>query len=168
LDGTREFSEGRNDFAVHVALTFDGVAVAGAVALPGLGVTYCSATPPALPPTAPDRILVSRTRLPVQAVQAAQALGAELLPMGSAGAKIMALLRGEAQAYVHAGGQYEWDSAAPIAIAEAAGLQASRLDGSPLRYNRPDPYLPDLVVARPDYAPGLLAILAKGAVAANS
>jgi 3'(2'), 5'-bisphosphate nucleotidase len=157
LDGTREYSEGRADYAVHVALAVDGVARAGAVALPALGVTYNSAAPPALPASAPRKILVSRTRAPELAHKVAAAIGAELLPMGSAGAKAMALLRGEAMAYLHAGGQYEWDSAAPVAVAAAAGLHVSRLDGSPLRYNRADPYLPDLLMARPDCAAEILA-----------
>lgn len=165
LDGTREFSEGRSDFAVHVALAIDGVARVGAVALPGLGETYCSAPPPVLPPIAPNRILVSRTRPPPEAIAVAKALGAELRPMGSAGAKVMALLRGEAVAYVHSGGQYEWDSAAPVAIAAAAGLFVSRLDGSPLTYNHADPYLPDLVVARPEMAERLIECLAQCAIA---
>jgi 3'(2'), 5'-bisphosphate nucleotidase len=165
LDGTREFSEGRSDFAVHVALAIDGVARVGAVALPGLGECYCSAPPPVLPPIAANRILVSRTRPPPEAIMVAKALGAELLPMGSAGAKVMALLRGEAVAYVHSGGQYEWDSAAPVAIAAAAGLFVSRLDGSPLTYNHADPYLPDLVVARPEMAELLIECLAQCAIA---
>ena len=161
LDGTREYSEGRADYAVHVALAVDGVATAGAVALPGQGVVFCSAAPPPLPASAPERILVSRTRAPDLAAQIAWELGADLMPMGSAGAKTMAVLRGEAQAYIHSGGQYEWDSAAPVAVAQAAGLHASRLDGRPLRYNQKDPYLPDLVVARPDYAPRLMQALAR-------
>jgi 3'(2'), 5'-bisphosphate nucleotidase len=167
LDGTREFSEGRSDFAVHVALSIDHVAKIGAVALPALGVSYNSATPPSLPPDPPRLILVSRTRPPAAATLAAGRLQAELLPMGSAGAKVMAVLRGEGIAYIHAGGQYEWDSAAPIAIAAAAGLHVSRLDGSPLRYNQSDPYLPDLLVARPEYAAELLEILATAPVAAD-
>jgi 3'(2'), 5'-bisphosphate nucleotidase len=160
LDGTREYAEGRSDYAVHVALAIDGVAVAGAVALPGIGLTFSSDRPPALPPTAPERILVSRTRLPAEAQHVADALGWHLQPMGSAGAKAMAVLRGEGIAYIHAGGQYEWDSAAPIAVAQAAGLHVSRLDGSPMRYNREDPYLPDLLIARKEAAPRLLEILA--------
>jgi len=161
LDGTREFSEGRNDFAVHVALAIDGIARIGAVALPALGVTYGSRPAPTLPPEAPNRILVSRTRPPPEADFVARRLGADLLPMGSAGAKVMALLRGEAVAYVHSGGQHEWDSAAPVAIAVAAGLFAARLDGSPLTYNHEDPYLPDLVVARPEISALVIETLAQ-------
>jgi 3'(2'), 5'-bisphosphate nucleotidase len=158
LDGTREFAEGRTDWAVHVALCCDGELTAGAVALPGLGTVLSSVEPPALPTTAGDplRIAVSRTRPPALAERVAKRLGAELIPMGSAGYKVSAVLRGEADAYVHAGGQYEWDSAAPVAVAGAAGLHASRLDGSALRYNQPEPYLPDLVVCRPELADALL------------
>jgi 3'(2'), 5'-bisphosphate nucleotidase len=161
LDGTREFSEGRTDYAVHVAWVVDGRAVAGAISLPGLDETFNSAFPPSLADSAPAKLLISRSRTPDIAVTAAAQLGLELAPMGSAGAKTAALLRNEAMAYVHAGGQYEWDSAAPVAVATAAGLHVSRLDGSPLIYNRPDPYLPDLVVARQDIAPRLLQVLAK-------
>jgi 3'(2'), 5'-bisphosphate nucleotidase len=160
LDGTREYSERRADWAVHVALTIDGVAVIGAVSQPDLGVTYAMDCPP--PPASPEpglRIVVSRTRPPAEAEKIAQALGAELIGMGSAGAKTMAVVRGEADAYVHSGGQYEWDSAAPVAVAKAAGLHVSRLDGSPLVYNRRDPYLPDLLVCRRDLAERLLAAL---------
>ncbi len=159
LDGTREFSEGRTDFAVQVALAVDGTASVGAVALPALGLVYSSAAPPPLPRHAQPFILVSRTRPPPVAALAAAAMGVTLLPMGSAGAKVMAVLRGEGRAYIHAGGQHEWDSAAPIAVAAAAGLHVSRLDGTPLRYNRPDPTLPDLLVARPEDAPFLLDFL---------
>jgi 3'(2'), 5'-bisphosphate nucleotidase len=160
LDGTREFAEGRDDFAVHIALVQGSRAVIGAVALPGQGLLYSSASPPCLPQAPVNAILVSRTRPPPIAAAAAAALGATLLPMGSAGAKVMALLRGEARAYIHAGGQYEWDSAAPVAIAAAAGCYVARLDGAPLCYNQPDPLLPDLVVARPEDGPWLRDFLA--------
>ncbi|MCX4746933.1 3'(2'),5'-bisphosphate nucleotidase CysQ [Kitasatospora sp. NBC_01287] len=166
LDGTREYSEGRDDWAVHICLVVDGVPAASAVCLPASGATYASATyagaaPPALPARRPGvpRILVSRSRPPEVAVRVARQLGAELVPMGSAGAKTMAVLRGEADAYLHAGGQFEWDSAAPVGVALAAGLHASRLTGEPLRYNQPDPYLPDLVVCRPKLAARLLAAI---------
>lgn len=157
LDGTREYSEGRSDWAVHVALAVDGEAVLGAVAQPGLDITYCSDRT-AAGSGADDklRIVVSRTRPPKEAEQAAERLDAELLPMGSAGAKCMAVLRGEADAYIHSGGQYEWDSAAPVAVAKAAGLHASRIDGAPLIYNREDPYLPDLIICRSDLATRVL------------
>jgi 3'(2'), 5'-bisphosphate nucleotidase len=155
LDGTREFSEpDRPDWAVHVALVEDGALVAGAVALPAQGRTLATADPAPTPgPGAgPIRLLVSRTRPSEHAAALAAALGAELVPMGSAGAKAMAVVSGAADVYAHSGGQFEWDSAAPVAVAAAAGLHASRLDGSPLVYNQPDPWLPDLLVCRPDLA----------------
>lgn len=157
LDGTREYSEGRSDWAVHVALSIDGVATVGAVALPALGLVLDTATPTSLP-AAPEglKILVSRSRPPEVASRAAEILGAELVGMGSAGAKAMAVVRGEAHAYVHAGGQYEWDSAAPAAVAGAVGLHVSRLDGSELTFNRRDAYLPDLLICRPELAQQLL------------
>jgi len=149
LDGTREYGEGRSDWAVHVALAIDGVATVGAVALPGLDVTITSGRPPKLKAlNAPLKMLVSRSRPAAEAVAVAKALGAELLPMGSAGAKAMAIVRGEADIYLHTGGQYEWDNCAPVAVAEAAGLYCSRLDGSPMRYNAEDGYLPDLLICR--------------------
>ena len=159
LDGTREFSEGRSDWAVHVALVIDGVAGVGAVALPALELVL--ATDPAVPVAAAHdgapRMVVSRTRPPDITEKVRAALGAELVPMGSAGAKAMAVVRGEAEVYAHAGGQYEWDSAAPVAVAAAAGLHVSRLDGSPLRYNQPDVWLPDLLICRPELADTVLA-----------
>jgi len=164
LDGTREYSEGRSDWAVHVALWQDGDLVAGAVALPALDVVLTSdppATVPGRPDGAPLRMAVSRSRPPALATQVAEALGAELVPMGSAGFKVSAVIRGEADLYVHGGGQYEWDSAAPVAVARAAGLHTSRLDGSPLLYNRTDPYLPDLLVCRPELAAQALGVLSR-------
>jgi 3'(2'), 5'-bisphosphate nucleotidase len=160
LDGTREFSElGRADWAVHVALWQSGAVVAGAVALPAQGVTL--ATPDPAPPPAHSgepRIVVSRTRPPAVALQVRDQLNGTLVEMGSAGAKVAAVIQGLADVYVHAGGQYEWDSAAPVAVARAAGLHTSRIDGSPLEYNRADPLLPDLVVCRPEYADAVLAV----------
>ncbi|MBV9410456.1 MAG: 3'(2'),5'-bisphosphate nucleotidase CysQ [Acidimicrobiia bacterium] len=159
LDGTREFSEPpRTDWAVHVALALDGVATVGAVALPALNLTLTTATPPVVPDVGnrPPRILVSRTRPTEHAQLLADRLGGELVPMGSAGAKAMAVVRGEADIYAHSGGQYEWDSAAPVAVAAAAGLHVSRLDGSPLVYNQPNPYLPDLLICRPELADAVL------------
>lgn len=160
LDGTREYGEGRSDWAVHVALVEDGVATAGAVALPGLGTVFSTAQPATLP-DAPEtlRVIVSRSRPPAEALAIAEALGADLVEMGSAGAKTMAILRGEADVYPHSGGQYEWDSAAPVAVAMAAGLSCTRLDGSPLVYNREDPYLPDLLICRPAHTDPVLAVL---------
>ena len=163
LDGTREFSEpGRRDWAVHVALVVDEFPVAGAVALPALGLTLSTLRPPRLPAARPGpaRLAVSRSRPPEQASTVAAALGADLVALGSAGAKAMAVVRGDADAYVHAGGQYEWDSCAPVAVAAAAGCAVSRLDGTPLRYNQPDPYLPDLVICRPELRNTVLAALA--------
>ena len=160
LDGTREYQEGRDDWAVHVALVVNGRAVAGAVALPGLGSVLSTGEPPPPRPPHPGplRIAVSRTRPPAVAEALAEAFGAELVPMGSAGAKAATVIRGETDIYAHAGGQYEWDSAAPVAVAAAAGLHVSRLDGSPLRYNQPNPWLPDLVICRPDLADAVLAV----------
>jgi 3'(2'), 5'-bisphosphate nucleotidase len=160
LDGTREYGEGREDWAVHVALAIDGAPVVGAVALPALGLVLGTAHPPPLA-TAParPRVVVSRSRPPQFVPEVAERLGAEIVPMGSAGAKISAVIRGEAEIYLHAGGQYEWDSAAPVAVALAAGLHASRLDGSPLRYSQPDPWLPDLLVCHPDLAEKVMAAL---------
>jgi 3'(2'), 5'-bisphosphate nucleotidase len=162
LDGTREFSElGRDDWAVHVALWQRGELVAGAVALPAQGVTL--ATPTVAAPggsDGPPRVVVSRTRPPALALDVRDALGGVLVEMGSAGAKVAAVVQGRADVYVHAGGQYEWDSAAPVAVARAAGLHTSRIDGSPLRYNARDPLLPDLLVCRPELAESVLAITA--------
>ncbi|MEV0730890.1 3'(2'),5'-bisphosphate nucleotidase CysQ [Polymorphospora sp. NPDC050346] len=175
LDGTREFSEeGRSDWAVHVALwSRQGSAshqlVAGAVALPAQHRVLGTDHPPAYPPmtvgtagaggATPVRLAASRSRPPAFLTGLVEDVGAVLVPMGSAGAKIAAVISGEADAYVHAGGQYEWDSAAPVAVATATGLHASRVDGSALKYNEPDPKLPDLVVCRKDLAPRLLAAL---------
>jgi 3'(2'), 5'-bisphosphate nucleotidase len=160
LDGTREFSEiGRDDWAVHVALWQHGDLAAGAVALPAQGVTL--ATPDvAKPPPAPasPRIVVSRTRPPAIALAVRDALGGTLVEMGSAGAKVASVVQGRADVYVHAGGQYEWDSAAPVAVARAAGLHTSRIHGSPLLYNQADVLLPDLVVCRPELADAVLAV----------
>lgn len=165
LDGTREYSETRSDFAVHVALVVDGTAQIGAVALPGEGLTLASGGPARAElserPEGPVRMLVSRTRPPAEAKAVAEMLSAELVPMGSAGAKSMAVVRGLGDAYLHSGGQYEWDSAAPVAVAVAAGAFASRLDGSPIRYGRRDAWLPDLLICRPELAQEILKALAR-------
>jgi 3'(2'), 5'-bisphosphate nucleotidase len=160
LDGTREYGEGRSDWAVHVALSIDGAPSLGAVALPGLPLTLCTGAPPQVPGN-PGRLrmLVSRTRPAAEALAVAKALDAELVPMGSAGAKAMAVVRGEADIYLHTGGQYEWDNCAPAAVALAAGLHASRADGSPLHYNNADTYLPDLLIAPKEIAARVLALL---------
>jgi 3'(2'), 5'-bisphosphate nucleotidase len=163
LDGTREFGEPpRDDWAVHVALWERGDLVAGAVARPAIGTTYATDDAPTAPTGVPERIrlAVSRSRPPAFVTALAVHLGAELVPMGSAGVKASSVWEGVSDAYVHAGGQYEWDSAAPVAVALASGLHASRIDGSPLEYNRPNPLLPDLLICRPEIAERLLAAIA--------
>ena len=163
LDGTREYSlPHREDWAVHVALWQGGgphgTITDAAVALPALGQVHCSDTavaPPA-PRPGPIRITASSNRPPAVLWLLRDRLDIEFVRIGSAGAKAMAVLRGDADAYIHAGGQWEWDSAAPAGVLQAAGLHATRLDGSPLRYNRPDPYLPDLLMCRPEIAGVLL------------
>jgi 3'(2'), 5'-bisphosphate nucleotidase len=164
LDGTREFGEaGRTDWAVHVALWERGQLTAGAVALPALPETLSTAEPPpsrreAEPGNRGDRlrIVISRSRPPAFIERLAASTRAELVPLGSAGAKIAAVVRGEVDAYVHAGGQYEWDSAAPVAVARASGLHASRIDGSELTYNQADPWMPDILVCPSNLAGVLL------------
>lgn len=166
LDGTREYSEGRADWAVHIGLAIDGVAAAGAVALPSLGLTLSSDEPPPPPPANdPPRMLVSRTRPAAEAVAVADRLGATLLPMGSAGAKAMAVVRGEADIYLHSGGQFAWDNCAPAAVAAAAGLHVSRIDGRPIEYNRRDTRIDDLLICRAEYAARVLALVAELGVA---
>jgi 3'(2'), 5'-bisphosphate nucleotidase len=176
LDGTREFSEeGRADWAVHVALWQraagpEGALTAGAVGLPARDVPAAHRTGglvlgtdtrrAAAPAGGPIRVAVSRTRPPSFVARLVEVIGGRTVPMGSAGAKVCAVVTGEVEAYVHAGGQYEWDSAAPVAVAVAAGLHASRIDGSPLHYNRPDPRLPDLLVCRPEIVEQLLVAIA--------
>ncbi|MCW2531092.1 MAG: Inositol monophosphatase [Blastococcus sp.] len=165
LDGTREYGDpARHDWAVHVALWSGGELSAAAVALPGLGEILVTDPAPVVPasPGGRMRIAVSRSRPPAEADTVAAALGADLVPLGSAGYKAVAVVRGEVDAYVHAGGMYQWDSAAPVAIARAAGLTTCRLDGSPMVYNDPDPWLPDLVVCRPELAEPILAAVRAG------
>ena len=160
VDGTREYGERRSDWAVHVALAIDGVATVGAVALPALDLVLRSDQPITMVPPPPRlRMLVSRTRPAAEAVAVAERLGAELIAMGSAGAKAMAVVRGEADIYLHTGGQYEWDSCAPVAVASAHGLHCSRVDGSPLIYNQPDTYMPDLLICHRDHAAQVLALV---------
>lgn len=159
VDGTREYGEERSDWAVHVGLAVDGVAELGAVALPGLadGAVFRSDRPKTLPiHSGPPRLLVSRTRPAAEAMAVAEMLGGELVPMGSAGAKAMAVIRGEADIYLHSGGQYEWDSCAPVAVARAHGLHCSRIDGRPLVYNQANTYMPDLLICRPEWAQRVL------------
>ena len=158
LDGTREFGEGRSDWAVHVALSVDGEPMVGAVALPGLGITLSSDGPPPLKPAQhPPRMLVSRSRPSELCANVCATIGAETIGMGSAGAKAMAVVRGEAEIYLHSGGQYQWDNCAPAAVALAAGLHVSRIDGSPIIYNQADTSLPDLLICRREFADQVLA-----------
>jgi 3'(2'), 5'-bisphosphate nucleotidase len=162
LDGTREFAEcDRTDWAVHVALVDHGQLRAGAVALPARQFTCSTRSPPSpLRRTGgPPCVLVSRTRPAAEADLVAAAVGGQVEPMGSAGAKTVAVIVGEGDVYVHSGGQHEWDLAAPAAVALAAGLHVSRLDGSPLRFNQPHPWLPDVLICRPELAPPILAAL---------
>ena len=162
VDGTREYGEARSDWAVHVALCVDGKPETGAVALPGLETVLRTDALVDVPAGAETpRMVVSRTRPAKEAVAVAEAIGAELVPMGSAGAKAMAVVRGEAEIYLHTGGQYEWDSAAPAAVALAHGMYASRIDGSPLTYNQADTYMPDLLICRPEWAERVLSEVAK-------
>ncbi|HWD51666.1 MAG TPA: 3'(2'),5'-bisphosphate nucleotidase CysQ [Acidimicrobiales bacterium] len=162
LDGSREFGEDRDDWAVHVALAIGGHPVVGAVALPARQLVLGTGAPPPLAAPSPvPRLVVSRSRPPEVAELVADRLGATTTAMGSAGAKMAAVIQGHADIYVHAGGQYEWDSAAPVAVALATGLHASRIDGSPLRYGLPDPWLPDLLVCHPTLADAALAALAE-------
>jgi 3'(2'), 5'-bisphosphate nucleotidase len=163
LDGTREYSERRHDWAVHVALTVGGILAAGAVALPARDLVLATgggvpgpSTWPTLAGRAP-KIVVSRTRASPVTARIADAIGAELVHLGSAGAKAMAVVLGDADVYAHAGGMYEWDNAAPAAVAAAAGLWVSRIDGGPLRYNQPDPWSPDVLICRPQLAEAVLA-----------
>ncbi len=160
VDGTREYGEERTDWAVHVALAIDGAPVIGAVALPGLDLVLRTDQVEALPaaPAVP-RMVVSRTRPAKEALDVAEKIGAELIPMGSAGAKAMAIVRGEAEIYLHTGGQYEWDSCAPAAVAAAYGLHVSRINGSAMVYNQADVYMPDLLICRPEWADRILKIL---------
>ncbi|MDP5280703.1 3'(2'),5'-bisphosphate nucleotidase CysQ [Sphingomonas sp. DG1-23] len=162
LDGTREFAERREDWAVHVALAVEGRAASGAVALPKLGLTLSSDAPPPLPqPQTPPRMLVSRTRASALCVDVAGRIGAVSVGMGSAGAKAMAVVRGAAEIYLHSGGQHQWDNCAPVAVALAAGLHASRIDGSPIVYNERATEIPDLLICRKEWAETVLAAVRK-------
>ena len=156
LDGTNEYSEeGRGDWAIHVALWENGELTAGAVALPVLGITLSTdpATKPVLPAprTRKPRLITSRNRAPYSAHLVANAIDCDAIRMGSAGAKAMAVVLGEADIYVHDGGMHQWDSAAPVAVARAAGLHTSRIDGSPFVYNQRETWLPDLIICRPEF-----------------
>ena len=162
LDGTNEFgSPPRGDWAVHIALVTDGHPSAGAVALPALGLTLATEPAPVLPPPAdgPPRVVASRWHPSAAAQVVASGLRGKLLSLGSAGAKAMAVVMGQADVYAHSGGQYEWDNCAPVAVARAAGLHASRIDGSELVYNNPSVYLPDFLICRPELAERCLELL---------
>jgi 3'(2'), 5'-bisphosphate nucleotidase len=162
LDGTREFGEpGRHDWAVHVALWDADRFLAGAVALPAVDLVLTTDPPPVLPEPGRNRprIITSRSRAPYAAVIVANALGCDAVRLGSAGAKAMAVVLGEADIYIHDGGMYQWDSAAPAAVALAAGLHVSRIDGSPIVYNDRDPWLPDVLICRQEYADDVLRAL---------
>lgn len=162
LDGTREFGEGRADWAVHIALAIDGVAATGAVALPRRGFTLSSDAPPPLAAAAtPPRMLISRTRPSALCAAVSQALNADTIGMGSAGAKAMAVVLGEAEIYLHSGGQHQWDNCAPVAVALAAGLHASRIDGSPLVYNQRESSIPDVLICRRELAGSVLEQVAR-------
>lgn len=158
LDGTQEYGEGRADWAVHVALWERGHLTEGAVSLPSIEKVFRTTPPTEVPPHSggKPRLVTSRTRTPYSAVLVARHLDCEAYRLGSAGAKAMSILLGEADIYVHDGGMCQWDSAAPAAVALAAGLHASRIDGSPLVYNGPDAWLPDFFVCRPEYVEGVL------------
>ena len=159
LDGTREFSEaGRTDWAVHVALWDGDRFGAAAVSLPAVNAVFATDPAPPLPVVERDRprLITSRNRAPYSAVLVAEGLDCDAVRLGSAGAKAMAVVMGQADIYVHDGGMYQWDSAAPAAVAMAAGFHASRLDGSPLVYNERDPWLPDFIVCRPELADDVL------------
>lgn len=158
LDGTKEFGERRPDWAVHVALWEDGELIAGAVALPAIDQVFATDPAPQLPPKIGDkpRLVTSRSHAPYSAVLVANKMECDAFQLGSAGAKAMSVVMGDADIYVHDGGMYQWDSAAPVVVAQAAGLHCSRIDGSPFRYNEADTWLPDLIICRPEYTDGVL------------
>lgn len=161
LDGTKEFATGRQDWAVHIALVEDGVPTHAAVGLPDLGVVFKSSDVRHVSGPFAGKVAMSRNRPPAVAPFVAGELGYETAQVGSAGAKAMHVLLGDYDAYIHAGGQYEWDQAAPVGVSLAAGLHCSRLDGSELRYNNKDTYIPDLVICRPELADDILAACAR-------
>ena len=162
IDGTNEFAEHpRHDWAIHIALWESGELTAASVALPTLGITFDASPAAVVPPSTREKplLVTSRSRNPYCAVMVANALGCDVARLGSAGAKAMAIVMGEADIYVHDGGMYQWDSAAPSAVAKAAGLHVSRIDGSPLKYNQESLWLPDFLVCRIELAePALKAL----------
>lgn len=162
IDGTNEFAEHpRHDWAIHIALWEAGELTAASVALPTLGITLDASPAAVVPPSQRDKplLVTSRSRNPYCAVMVANALGCDVARLGSAGAKAMAIVMGEADIYVHDGGMYQWDSAAPAAVAKAAGLHVSRIDGSPLKYNQESLWLPDFLVCRSEFADDALKAL---------
>lgn len=161
LDGTKEFATGRQDWAVHIALVEEGVPTHAAVGLPDLGVVFNSEEARAVSGPYARKIAISHNRPPAIATHIAEKFGFETEALGSAGAKAMHVLLGDYDAYIHAGGQYEWDSAAPVGVARAAGLHCSRLDGSELRYNNEDTYLPDILICRPELAEEIIELAAE-------
>ncbi|GAC48871.1 3'(2'),5'-bisphosphate nucleotidase CysQ [Gordonia aichiensis] len=160
LDGTREFASGTSDWAVHVALTEGGAPTAAAVSLPATGELFRTDTVERTTGPLSGRMAISRWGGTYEVAVVSRALGLAPVEIGSAGAKAMAVVRGDVDAYVHSGGQYEWDNCAPVGVALAAGLHCSRLDGSPIVYNRPHPYMPDFVICRSEIADDLLGALA--------
>ncbi len=162
LDGTRDYAEGLDDWAVHIGLAIGGRPVVGAVAVPTTGRIYTTADAAgrARACAVPPRMVVSRTRATDMVERVGMALATTRVGMGSAGVKAMAVVDGRADIYLHDGGQYEWDNCAPAAVALAAGLHASRIDGSPLVYNCANPLLPDLLICRPELADQVLAAIA--------
>ncbi|AJE32564.1 MAG: 3'(2'),5'-bisphosphate nucleotidase CysQ [Corynebacterium humireducens] len=161
LDGTKEFATGRQDWAVHVALVENGFPTHAAVGLPDLGVVFSSDESRAVTGPFSRKIAISHNRPPAVALRIADRLGFQTAAIGSAGAKAMHVLLGDYDAYIHAGGQYEWDSAAPVGVATAAGLHCSRLDGSELTYNNKDTYMPDIVICRPELKDEILTMAAE-------
>jgi 3'(2'), 5'-bisphosphate nucleotidase len=161
LDGTKEFATGRQDWAVHIALVENGTPTHASVGLPDLGVVFHSSDARAVTGPLAKKIAVSHNRPPAVALHIAEQLGFSTGSLGSAGAKAMHVLLGDYDAYIHAGGQYEWDSAAPVGVCLAAGLHCSRLDGTPLQYNNKDTYLPDILICRKELADEILELAAK-------
>jgi len=160
LDGTNEYGEqGRPDWAVHVALWERGRLSAGAVSLPAIESVWSTEPAASIAPIQREQpvMVTSRTRVPYLAMAIGRALGCTAIRLGSAGAKAMSVIMGHADIYAHDGGMYQWDSAAPAAVAAAAGLHVSRIDGRPLEYNASDVWLPDFLVCRPELADRVLA-----------
>ncbi|MGN0100527.1 MAG: 3'(2'),5'-bisphosphate nucleotidase CysQ [Dietzia sp.] len=167
IDGTKEFSTGRSDWSVHVALVEDGRPTVASVGLPDSGRVFRSDQVDHVDGPCSGTMVISRNNPPGGVHRIAEELGLHVRPMGSAGAKMLSVLLGDADVYLHAGGQYEWDQAAPVAVAMASGLHASRPDGSPIRFNKADPHSPDILVCRPDLTERVLAATAGWAAAAG-